>query len=821
MIAGSSSVSGGRDMARPRTCFMRRIRWGAPLLITFGVLFCLEVLPAVAASADAEALITEWYDVWRGTGFLPPRLGEGEELDKQGSTARLAAMAAAGIAPGGNLLDAAFALSALGELLGGESLDAALLSALASSEPAVRADAARGLSLVWERRRVVCPDISNPPVYCPGRGIFYTDDGIRFHVEQLQKAVTGTFHWPLIRTLQAARQFTAVLSNMELEGEVLVASLVQALWHEPASPVRRELARTISSYVKQNTGKAASVLVQAMQQAGDLPDPDLAERLVQLVLPLSSRSSTEALVWIDAFARLGSPAAVPALAYLTQHPAFIVASRAGQAAAGLVGERAVVEHLITGLMSQHELVRWACIQGIATPVYAEVGQVAETLGPLEPVQDAAIARLTALLADPSPSVRRAAAWALAGLAGSGAPVPVDTLLSALNDAGLPEDVRAHVARTLARIDREALDRIEGGDRLSRLHQRVAVYRSGTEGYHTFRIPAVVVTTQGTLLAFAEGRRLSASDTGDIDVVLKRSTDGGRTWGPLQVVWDSGPHTSGNPTPVVDRNTGRIWLFMSHNLGYHCAGGDSECRRSIWVTYSDDDGLTWAEPRDISSDVQSPGTGWDATGPGIGIQLRHGPNPGRLVIPLFWRVVYSDDGGATWQQGGRHQDANESQVVELSDGRLLRNDRPAAWTPANAIYSRRVLAISEDQGLTWQPNRYAWELVTPYVQGSIVRYAPENAGGPEGKVLLFANPDHETERVNMSVWASLDDGETWPYKRSLFSGPSAYSSLAVLPDGTVGILFEGGSGRPYENLYWTTFSLDWVLSDSARPGFFGG
>ena len=296
----------------------------------------------------------------------------------------------------------------MGELLGGESLDAALLSALASSEPAVRADAARGLSLVWERRRVVCPDISNPPVYCPGRGIFYTDDGIRFHVEQLQKALTGTFHLaphPYVAgcaTVHGGFEQCGV-RRRGAGGFVGPSPLARARF-----PVRRELARTISSYVKQNTGKAASVLVQAMQQAGDLPDPDLAERLVQLVLPLSSRSSTEALGVDRRLRPARFPAAVPALAYLTQHPAFIVASRAGQAAAGLVGERAVVEHLITGLMSQHELVRWACIQGIATPVYAEVGQVAETLGPLEPVQDAAIARLTALLADPSPSVRRAA-----------------------------------------------------------------------------------------------------------------------------------------------------------------------------------------------------------------------------------------------------------------------------------------------------------------------------------------------------------------------------------------------------------------------------
>ena len=205
-----------------------------------------------------------------------------------------------------------------------------------------------------------------------------------------------------------------------------------------------------------------------------------------------------------------------------------------------------------------------------------------------------------------------------------------------------------------------------------------VFVSGEGGYHTYRIPSLLVTKMGTLLAFCEGRKSSRSDAGDIDLLLRRSLDKGRTWEVVQVVYEEGgakPVTIGNPCPVVDQQTGTIWLPFCRN------------NRDVLITSSADDGLSWTEPRDITVDVKKPSWGWYATGPGVGIQLQHGSHKDRLVIPCDHRdtvdgkkvmashVFYSDDHGKTWELGGildRHTD--ECQVVELASGELMMNAR---------------------------------------------------------------------------------------------------------------------------------------------------
>src|SRR5262245_9947522 len=216
-------------------------------------------------------------------------------------------------------------------------------------------------------------------------------------------------------------------------------------------------------------------------------------------------------------------------------------------------------------------------------------------------------------------------------------------------------------------------------------EQVDVFVSGKDGYHTFRIPAVVVTKKGTLLAFCEGRKNSRRDTGDIDVILRRSLDNGATWQPLQLVADFGPDTVGNPCAVVDRDTGTIWLPLTKNLGHETQRqieeGKSKENRTVWITKSDDDGVSWSKPIDITLAVRDPRWTWYATGPGCCIQLQHG----RLVIPCDHRVrgsktlgshvIYSDDHGKTWKRGGGvTPDCNECQVAELADGSLMLNMR---------------------------------------------------------------------------------------------------------------------------------------------------
>lgn len=344
--------------------------------------------------------------------------------------------------------------------------------------------------------------------------------------------------------------------------------------------------------------------------------------------------------------------------------------------------------------------------------------------------------------------------------------------------------------------------------------QMPLFVGGTEGYHTFRIPSLIVTPRGTVLALCEGRKHGGGDSGDIDLVLRRSTDGGRTWGPLQVVWDDGANTCGNPCPVVDASTGHIVLLMTHNLGEdheaQITAGTSKGTRTPWVCESKDDGLTWSKPREITRDVKPANWTWYATGPGIGIQVARGVSKGRLVIPCnhmeagtkrqWSHVIYSDDHGKTWRRGGDspQERTNESQVAELRDGRLMLNMRSA-----DRAHKERGVCISADGGVTWTDFRYDSTLIEPICQGSILSYSPANGAAP---LLLFSNPADAQERKNMTVRVSRDSGATWETTASLHPGPAAYSCLTALPDGEAACLYEGGEVKPYESIIFARFAL---------------
>lgn len=335
-----------------------------------------------------------------------------------------------------------------------------------------------------------------------------------------------------------------------------------------------------------------------------------------------------------------------------------------------------------------------------------------------------------------------------------------------------------------------------------------LFVSGQDGYHTYRIPALAVTTRGTVLAFCEGRRLGAGDSGDIDLLVKRSTDHGQTWSPQQVIWDDEGNTCGNPCVVIDRDTGAIWLLTTWNRGddheREIIAGTSTDTRRVLVTVSRDDGLTWSQPQEITAAVKQDRWTWYATGPGSGIQIQHGPHTGRLVIPCdhieagtrhyYSHVIYSDDQGATWLLGGstpQHQ-VNECEVVELAGGRLLLNMRNYDRTKRN-----RQVATSDDGGLTWKEQRFDPALIEPICQAAIERYRWPTA--ETASVILFSNPASESGRVNMTLRASFDEGQTWPMSRVLHSGPSAYSDLAVLANGAIACLYEAGQSHPYESI----------------------
>ena len=334
---------------------------------------------------------------------------------------------------------------------------------------------------------------------------------------------------------------------------------------------------------------------------------------------------------------------------------------------------------------------------------------------------------------------------------------------------------------------------------------VDVFRSGRGGYHTYRIPALLVAPDHALLAFCEGRKTSRADHGDVDLVLRRSRDGGRTWSALQLVFEDGGTqqvTIGNPCPVVDRDTGRIWLPFTRD------------NDRVYVTSSGDNGGRWEPPREITATVKSEDWTWYATGPGVGIQLRQDRFKGRLVIPCDHRVrgagsrshstrshvIYSDDHGRTWR-AGKATDwlMNECAVVELPDGRLLLNMR------SNRGRQRRGVAWSRDGGQSWSPAVDAETLIEPVCQASLMGYAGSAAG-----LLLFCNPASTSQRARLTVRSSRDAGSTWSAGRVIDKGPAAYCCLAQLPDGDVGLLYERGG---YSALTFVRFPLAWL---SAAP-----
>ena len=324
-----------------------------------------------------------------------------------------------------------------------------------------------------------------------------------------------------------------------------------------------------------------------------------------------------------------------------------------------------------------------------------------------------------------------------------------------------------------------------------------IYKSGENGYKSFRIPAIISTNNGTLLAFAEARKNGASDKGDIDLVLKRSTDNGLNWSEMMIVWDDADNTCGNPAPVVDRKTGRIVLLSTWNLGSDSEqmiiDGKSVDTRRIFVLNSSDDGKSWSKPKEITTDVKKPNWTWYATGPVNGIQLSSKKYNGRLVIPsdhieagtkkYYSHSIHSDDGGFTWKLGGSTptDQVNECTVVELPSGELLLNMRNY-----NSLRVRQT-SRSKDGGESWSALKPDLTLIEPICQASMIWYDKRG----RKPFLAFSNPASSNSRSNMTVRISYDKGKTWNLKNVLHEGPAAYSNLVVLPNSNLACFYEAG------------------------------
>jgi sialidase-1 len=312
------------------------------------------------------------------------------------------------------------------------------------------------------------------------------------------------------------------------------------------------------------------------------------------------------------------------------------------------------------------------------------------------------------------------------------------------------------------------------------HTSMLLFNGGNEGiYHSFRIPSIVRTNNGTLIAFAEGRKNGPGDYGDINLVYKRSTDHGVTWSGLLEVVGVGPGTWGNPTAVYDADkgeNGRVWLFMCWNSGDIDEWSDfnSWGDRRVYVSYSDDHGLTWSAQKDMTSTLTPTNYTWDAVGPGIGIQTVF-DHPGRLIVPAKGRNIYSDDHGTTWKYAPIPGGTDEGTIVELLDGKLLRNDRPGTTIWETTKKRLRSVGTIEGGFPAWTADP---ALTEPKCEASIVRY-----NTPAPARIIFLNPNDPDQRCNMTVRISYDDGKTWPLSRAVFGWNTCdYPNITIAKGG---------------------------------------
>ena len=391
-------------------------------------------------------------------------------------------------------------------------------------------------------------------------------------------------------------------------------------------------------------------------------------------------------------------------------------------------------------------------------------------------------------------------------------------------------------------------------------EKIDLFESGKDGYALYRIPGLVVTAKGTVLAYCEARRTGKSDWDTIDIMLRRSTDGGKTWSPRQLISDvPGPKTK-NPVALAQKLANADDVTYNNAVAFADRDGSVhllfclEYSRCFYIR-SVDDGVTWSVPVEVTAAFEGFRSHYDwkvlATGPAHGIQLRRGPKAGRLVVPVWLSTgtgghahrpsitstVYSDDEGKTWHAGDvavpnteEWINPNETVIVELADGRVMLNVR------SESKAHRRLVVMSPDGATGWSQPKFDDALLEPICMGSIVRFSSQDDGAKNR--ILFANPHNldradgtakeggSRDRRNISIKLSYDEGKTWKVDKVLEAGYSAYSDLAVTPDGTILCLYERGRAsdgtkkKPTSYAYLTLarFNLEWLTDggDSWEP-----
>jgi sialidase-1 len=386
-------------------------------------------------------------------------------------------------------------------------------------------------------------------------------------------------------------------------------------------------------------------------------------------------------------------------------------------------------------------------------------------------------------------------------------------------------------------------------------EKVDLFEAGKGGHKLYRIPGMVVTARGTVLAYCEARKHTGLDWDYIEILLRRSTDGGKTWSRPQALPRPDGNFQRNPAAVAKKLAKKGELTLNNPVAIADHSGIIHFLYCIdygrcFYLRSEDDGVSFSAPVEITPTLEQFRTEYDCkvfgTGPAHGIQLKNG----RLVVPVWLSpgtgnnahhpsavaTIYSDDSGKTWRRGnivaratGSLIDPNETILVQLTDGRVMVNIR------SESKQHRRAVAFSPDGATQWTRPVFDEQLKEPICMASLCRLSTK--GKQDRDRLLFANPDNllrhgkegvpgqMRDRKNLTVRLSYDEGKTWSVARVLEAGTSGYSDLAVGPDGTIYCLYERGTtdGKDHfatRTLTLARFNLEWLSNGKDSLGMSG-
>lgn len=332
----------------------------------------------------------------------------------------------------------------------------------------------------------------------------------------------------------------------------------------------------------------------------------------------------------------------------------------------------------------------------------------------------------------------------------------------------------------------------------------ALFVAVEHGYSAFRIPTILKLPNGRIFAFCEARVNDVHDWGEIHIVCRSSEDGGINFGELQVIARSGKDTIGNPSPVFDKKTGKIHLLLNGNLseGKESLILQGKAPRFVYHIESSDEGRTWTALRDITKETMKKGWTWHAVGPCHAIQLQNGRllfpcnhavlhNQEEKSSPYISHTMYSDDHGENWHIGEDIvENTNECSLAELADGTIYMNMRSYHGE------SCRAIAYSKNGGITWEDFKLDKALPDPICQGSVLF---STHFGETKNVLFCSNLANTTERKNLEIKISLDNGKTWTKNVCVAPTAAAYSDLVQRDEQTLLCLFECGKHSPYEEI----------------------